>query len=145
MTATRSRKQVKDYRKHRKNTTKPDGCAFCLIDIKSSQFISETMHFKIIRNIFGYSLWDSQRVDDHLMIVPKVHTDNLSKLPEKAAIEFVKILGEYEAKHYNVYARAPASVMKTVVHQHTHLIKPSGKPRRFIFFLRKPYVRFILG
>lgn len=145
MTATRSRKQVKDYRKHRKNAKKPDGCTFCLIDSQSSQYISETKHFKVIRNIFGYSLWDSQKVADHLMVVPKKHTDSLSKLPKEAAVEFVDIISTYEDKRYNIYARAPASVMKTVVHQHTHLIKPLGKPRRFIFFLRKPYIRFIAG
>lgn len=144
MTATRSRKEVKEYRKYQKNTPKPTGCVFCLIDKNSDQFISETKHFKVIRNIFGYSLWDSQRVEDHLMIVPKKHTDSLSKLPKEAAVEFVKIISEYEGKRYNVYARAPASVMKTVVHQHTHLIKPLGKPRRLIFLLRKPYIRFTL-
>src|SRR3990167_6468788 len=140
MTATRSRKEVKNYRKHRKNMQKPAGCTFCLIDKNSDQFISETKYFKVVRNIFGYSLWDSQRVEDHLMIVPKMHTDRLSKLPKKAGVDFLEILGEYEEKCYNIYARAPSSVIKTVVHQHTHLIKPLGKPRRLIFLLRKPYI-----
>ncbi len=144
MTATRSRKEVKAYNKYRKSEKKPAGCVFCNIDEESEQLVLNGKYFKVIRNIFGYSLWDSQRVEDHLMIVPKKHTDSLRKLPKEAAIEFVDILGEYEEKRYNVYARAPSSVMKTVVHQHTHLIKPLGKPRRLIFLLRKPYIRFTL-
>ena len=128
-----------------KNKPRIQGCVFCNLDEKNEQFVSETKYFKIVRNIFGYSLWDSQRVADHLMIVPKKHTDSLNDLPKEAAVEFVGLLGQYEAKHYNVYARASSSVMKTVVHQHTHLIKPSGKPRKLVFLWRKPYIRFTLG
>ena len=145
MTAPRSRKEVKSYKKYMKDKPGAKGCVFCNVDKGAEQLVLETKYFKLIRNIFGYSLWDSQPVADHLMIVPKKHTDSLNDLPQESAIEFVKLLGEYEAKHYNVYARAPSSAMKTVVHQHTHLIKPSGKPRKLVFLLRKPYIRFTLG
>lgn len=145
MTATRSRKEVKTYNKHMKSVPKSSSCVFCAIDGNTDQLVAETKYFKIVRNIFGYSLWDSQKVADHLMVVPKQHTDSLNKLSKEAAVEFVSILGEYESKQYNVYARAPASIMKTVIHQHTHLIKPSGKPRKLVFLWRKPYIRLTLG
>lgn len=145
MTAPRSRKEVKSYKRYMKNKPETKGCVFCDVDKGDEQLVSETKYFKIIRNIFGYSLWDSQRVADHLMIVPKVHTDSLSDLTKQAAIEFVDLLGQYESKRYNVYARAPSSVMKSVTHQHTHLIKPAGKPRKLVFLWRKPYIRFTLG
>lgn len=145
MTATRSRKEVETYRKYMKSVPKSEKCVFCAIDKNTNQLVEETGYFKIVRNIFGYSLWDSQRVADHLMIVPKKHTDSLNDLPKDAAVEFVNLLGQYEAKHYNVYARAPSSIMKTVIHHHTHLIKPAGKPKRLVFLWRKPYIRFTLG
>ena len=77
------------------------------------------------------------------MIVPKKHTDTLSDLTRDEAVEYVDLLGSYESKGYNVWARAAQSTIKSVVHQHTHLIKSAGKAHRFIFFIRKPYLRLI--
>ncbi len=141
MTATRSRKEEKEYKEFRK--TAPKDCPFCNVSTDDEDFIEETEYFVVIKNKFPYSLWDYQGVSSHLMVVPKEHTDNLSKLPGEAAVEFVKIISKYEEKSYNIYARAPSSVIKSVVHQHTHLIKPTGRPKRFVFLLRKPFVRFV--
>lgn len=139
MTATRSRKEEIIYKKHLKS--QPKGCPFCRIEKGSDQLVEETKYFKIIRNIFSYSLWDGQNVADHLMLVPKKHTASIADIPKAAAAEFIEILGRYEKKSYNIYARAPASVIKSVVHQHTHLIKPVGRPKRFVLLLRKPFIR----
>lgn len=88
-------------------------------------------------------MWDGQGVLDHLMIVPKAHTDKLGGLSEQAAIEYLQLIDRYETKGYNLYARAPGSTVKTVVHQHTHLILLDGQDRRFVLALRKPfYIRF---
>ena len=142
MTAVRSRKESRDYDKYRK-TIIPGACQFCDIQQGDRQLIAETADFKIIRNIFPYSIWDSQRVADHLMILPKQHTDTLRDLSPKQAQEYVRLISDYESKGYNVYARAPASRIKTVVHQHTHLIKPSGAPSKVVFMIRRPYFRII--
>ena len=139
MTATRSRKEEKEYKGYLK--TKPNTCPFCEIKTGSDQLIEETKHFKVVHNIFSYSLWDGQNVADHLMIVPKKHTASLADIPKDASAEFVQLLGSYEKKGYNIYARAPASVIKSVLHQHTHLIKPAGRPKKFVFLLRKPFIR----
>jgi len=143
MTATRSRKEEITYRTHQ-SKQKNTGCVFCHIKKGHDQFISEHTYFIVIRNIFEYSIWDGQKVVDHLMLVPKKHTDSLGELPTGAAEEFVKIISAYEKKSYNIYARAPLSVIKSVVHQHTHLIKTVGRPKNFVFLLRKPlYVRLV--
>jgi diadenosine tetraphosphate (Ap4A) HIT family hydrolase len=140
MTAPRSRKESRSYDKHRKKIA-AGVCEFCDIKPGDAQFISETDHFKIVYNIFPYSMWDSQKVSDHLLILPKQHTDTLHDLTPQQAQEFVRLISDYESKGYNVYARAPASRVKTVVHQHTHLIKPSGRIRKLVFMVRRPYVR----
>lgn len=138
--ATRTRKQTVRYRKHlRKNG--PEHCEFCLIDAGYSQFIAETKSFKIITNIFPYSHWDLQKVSEHLLIVPKKHTDTLSDLTAPEAIEYVDLLGSYERRGYNVYSRAPQSGIKTVIHQHTHLIKGEGRQQRLLVYLKRPYLR----
>lgn len=142
MSAPRSRKEAMIYRRYRADKNGVS-CEFCNIQKNSPQFISETEYFKIIRNIFAYSLWDGQTVSEHLMLVPKKHIDSLANLPRSAAAEYVQIISKYEGKGYNLYARAPVSIVKSVPHQHTHLIKTSGKLRRFIFLLMKPYIRVV--
>ncbi len=136
--STRSRKQNNVYRKYLKNNKSSD-CIFCEINNKFEQQLQETKYFKVIKNIYSYTLWDGVAVEDHLMIVPKKHTDTLSDLSSVEAKEFVDLLGRYEKAGYNVYARAPDSVRKTVVHQHTHLIKINGKVRRLIFTIYRPF------
>lgn len=138
MTATRSRKEEITYKKHQTKKT-DDTCAFCKIKKGNEQFINETKYFRVIRNIFSYSIWDGQKVVDHLMLIPKQHTDSLGDLPKAAAEEYVRIISAYEKKSYNIYARAPSSVIKSVIHQHTHFIKTKGGPKNFVFLLRKPY------
>lgn len=145
MTATRSRKQVKIYTNHRKHVKKQGiECEFCEITSKSNQFIKDREYFKLIRNIFPYTVWDDQVVSDHLLLVPKMHTDTLSEVPEKAAKEFISILSAYESEGYNILARAPDSGMKSVPHQHTHLIKLKKQRIKLLFFIRKPYIRLII-
>ncbi len=145
MTATRSKKEIKNYRQHQKHVEKPqDMCAFCEINKSSPQLVKLAKHFKIVQNIFPYSHWDSQTVDDHLVVVPNQHTDTLSDLSAPAAQEFVQIISEYESNGYSVWARPPGAITKSLQHQHTHLIKLSGKSVRFLLYLRRPYFRFLL-
>jgi len=142
MAATRSRKEEKTYKSHLKKIFNNE-CAFCTINKNSEQFIRASHSFKIIHNIFPYSFWDGQKVVDHLMVVPKKHVDNLGHMTDKEKVEFIDIIESYERQGYNVYARAPASAIKSVVHQHTHLIKTAGAPKRLVFLLRKPYIRIL--
>lgn len=138
MTAQRSTKE--EYRYANKRTEeKGEGCPFCAITPGHPQYVSETKNLKVIRNRTPYSLWDSQGVLDHLMIVPKQHTGKLGDLSSEAASEFVKIIDSYEEDGYSVYARALNSTIRSVAHQHTHLIKLDGKQRNFLFMLRKPW------
>ncbi len=141
--STRSRKEEKQYTKYRRSIKKINDCVFCEIKKGDNEFISETKSFKVIINRFPYSHWDNQNVTDHLMIVPKKHTDTLSELTPEEALEYVKLMSAYEAKGYNVWARAPHSIRKSVIHQHTHLMKPGKKIMRFVFFVHRPYWRFM--
>lgn len=138
MSASRSRREEKVYARYRKNRQGSD-CQFCAIKKGDGQFIKATKSFKLIRNIFAYSIWDGQAVEDHLMIIPKRHIDGLSELGASEAAEYVKLVGEYERAGYSSYGRHPASAIKSVVHQHTHLIKTHGRSKDFIFLLRRPF------
>ncbi|MFZ1323992.1 MAG: HIT domain-containing protein [Candidatus Saccharimonadales bacterium] len=143
MIGTRHHKQISRYEKHLK--AKPAGaCAFCINNPDDDNYSVETKSFKILRNIFPYNTWDLQDVTDHLLIVPKKHIVSLNNLTANEAIEYVDLLGSYESRGYNVYSRAPASGMKSVSHQHTHLIKTSGKPKRVLLYTKNRYLRVIV-
>lgn len=142
MTVPRTRKQAKAYIRHLKSTDS-SVCAFCPINEGSEQFVEGTRYFKVLRNIFPYSLWDGQDVIDHLMVVPRSHTDTISSFSDAEKIEYVDILQKYDLQGYNVYARAPVSAIKTIVHQHTHLIKTNGGAKNFVLSIRKPLIRLI--
>ncbi|TAL14735.1 hypothetical protein EPN95_01970 [Patescibacteria group bacterium] len=138
----RSSKLERAYREHMKHIDS-SVCTFCKIDKGHKQFVEGTKYFKVIKNQFPYSLWDAQGVSDHLMIVPREHIRSLAELDDKAKVEYVNILQKYEKRGYNIYARAPQSVMKSIVHQHTHLIKPDGPVKKFVLTVRKPLIRII--
>ena len=136
----RSHKNQKLYATHTKKAKSLGACNFCSPDLGKDQVVSVHKHFRIIRNIFPYNKWDSRIVTDHVMLVPIVHTEDLSALGDDASIEFVKIISSYELNGYNIYARSPNSGMKSVPHQHTHLIKNDGKQYNAVIHLEKPYV-----
>lgn len=138
MTATRSTHEEHRYRKMRRSQT-PNVCPFCKIKKNESQYVEETHFLKVIRNRLPYSIWDGQGVLDHLMIITKKHTDKLGGLQADAAVEYIGLIDRYESEGYNLFARAPNSKNKSIVHHHTHLLKLDGKERRFIFLLRKPF------
>ena len=135
----RTRKNEKKYIHYRK-TEKPTGCVFCDTSaLVPGQLLHESNHFRIIKNRFGYDMWDGSRVSDHIMIVPIAHTESLSTLEPAAQLEFVKLISEYETNGYDVLARSPVSSGKSVPHQHTPLIKTTGERLRGGVFLSKPY------
>jgi diadenosine tetraphosphate (Ap4A) HIT family hydrolase len=144
MTAPRSTKEARLYDRQRRESA-DEGCPFCAIHKGHPQYVEETQFLKVIRNRMPYSIWDGQGVLSHLMIIPKKHVDKLGSLDGKAAAEFIRLVDTYESAGYNIYARAPISSVKSVEHQHTHLIQLDGKDRRFIVVLRKPfYIRLSL-
>lgn len=141
MTASRSRTQVKQMKHDNVPENKHRACPFCSLENDPHNIVQATKHFWVIPNKYPYSLWDSQKVKSHLLIVPRTHTSKLGSLGAGAGVEFLNLIDKYESHGYNVYARAPGSLLKTVEHQHTHLIQPHGKVRKLVLYLRKPYLR----
>ena len=139
--ATRSAKEEKTYQDYIKNEKKP-GCDFCRFEAGDGQVKREETDFYIVENIYGYSHWDSSEVEEHLMIVPKKHVTSLSKLSDTELMAHAKLIQEYEPKGYSTYSRGSESHMKSVPHQHTHLIKLKPGRHKFFLHVQKPYIRF---
>jgi diadenosine tetraphosphate (Ap4A) HIT family hydrolase len=137
----RSRKEQLSYKKWKKDGLK--SCLFCSIDKNDDQLIKETANFRVFRNNFPFSLWDTRGVIEHIMLVPKRHVNGISKLNSDESAEFIKIIKSYDRLGFNVYSRTADSSAKSIEHQHTHLIKLDNKSKKLIFFLRKPLIRWV--
>lgn len=93
----------------------------------------------VIPNRVSYDMFESMRVVDHLMVIPKKHHESMATFDDAEKIDAMKIIGEYEALGYNIYARAKDSISRSVKHQHTHLLKLDNKPSNLVIYARKPY------
>ena len=136
--ATRKKSNEKKYIEYRKN--KKAGCDFCGFGSEPAKVLNEYDNFWIVENIFGYDLWDSMTVVEHLMIVPKKHTESIGNLGAEVLAEYGQIIADYDKLGYSFYARAAGNKSKSIPHQHTHLLKFDGKRKKFYMFLKKPYI-----
>lgn len=139
--SVRTRKKALLYTKYTKKTDK-DVCQFCSFTKNQEHIIEESPYFWVVKNIFPYDVWDSSGVSDHLMLIPKRHVDSLAHFKPTEQQEFTHLLGKYEEQGYSVYARAPSNGLKSIAHQHTHLIAVDSKVKRVILFIRKPHLLF---
>lgn len=115
-----------DYDKYRADRAKQTDCAFCMINSTKpikNEIIEENEYFWIITNAFPYEVFDSIKATDHLMIVPKKHTETISELSKQERELLIELINKYEPQGYTFMGRAPSNTAKTVEHQHTHLIK----------------------
>jgi len=129
------------FRKNRKkyiNIPQSGECPFCEEAIEQ-RIIRSFKYSFLVHNLVGLDIWELSDVVEHLLLIPKRHVASLSDLSKPEAAELMKIMGEYENKDYNVYARSINSTIRSVRHQHTHLIKVDQKEAKFFFYLKKPY------
>lgn len=125
--------------KHYRSFPRPAVCSFCDDDI-AARAVRQTEHALVIPNRVSYDVWEMRDVVDHLMIVPRLHVENLAALSDAAKLDVMQLIGEYEQKGYNIYARATTSTVRSVPHQHTHLIKTGHKHARATLTVAKPYM-----
>jgi diadenosine tetraphosphate (Ap4A) HIT family hydrolase len=139
----RTRKTHKTYNPDKSEKQLRSGrkaCPFC--DFTDDNMVRSGTHFFIVKNIFPYQFWEFMTVTDHLMIVPNRHVESLHELDKVERIELMDLIGEYQEKGYNVYAREAANTSKSVPHQHTHLIKTDNRRAKFFLYVHKPYLLF---
>ena len=128
----------KRYRKL-KAANKKLTCTFCE-NVPAEKILHKTKHNMIIANRIPYDLWEHHHVTEHLMVLPIRHLHTLAEFSDEELLDHARILAEYEANGYNIYARSVDSTVRSVSHQHTHLIKLSPKFARAGFYTRKPYL-----
>jgi diadenosine tetraphosphate (Ap4A) HIT family hydrolase len=135
------RKTVATYTNLNANDAKHTSCHFCRI-AGNEPLIAENKTMMVVKNRVSYDIFEDRKVIDHLLVIPKNHHDSINTFSNDERLDAMKIMGEYEALGYSVYARGMGSATRSVKHQHTHLIKLVEKPSRLIIYARKPYVLF---
>ena len=133
-------KTRRKYIKLRKSDHQHRDCAFCDDPGLNGRTIQETETMIVVPNRTSYDFFEGLRVTEHLMIIPKRHVELIKDFTQKEKTELMELMGEYEAKNYNIYARGSGNIMRSVKHQHTHLIKLENKLSKFSVFIRKPYI-----
>ncbi len=129
------RKNLKIYQSY----PKPEVCTFCEDDMDDRK-VEVTKYAYVVPNRIFYDLWELRAVSDHLLIIPKRHVRSMNDLTTRERKDIMDLICKYEAKNYNVYARAINSKQRSVNHQHTHLIKTHEKRARGSFNIQKPYI-----
>lgn len=138
MTMLRTRKRQKTYTTYLANN-QSKACEFCALGDGDSQFIAATPHFKIVKNIFSYDMWDSCGIEEQIMLLPKKHYVSLSEFTPAELQEYAAQLATFDKQGYSIYLRAPTAVTKSVIHQHTHFIKLDNKRKKLVVYLKKPH------
>lgn len=137
----RSRKVELAYRKNlQQRDPNKTGCDFCDPAAHGVKTVADYMHCYVMANTYPYSQWEFRKVVEHLMVVPRRHVSNLVELTAEESEELMVVFGKYEQDGYDIFARTPTSTVRTLVHQHTHLIKAEDKRARGIFYWSKPYI-----
>ncbi len=137
----RNRKTTKKYkptesRKKIESGRKP--CPFCQNIADTA--LEATKYNYVVENIYAYQYWEFLNVTEHLMIVPKRHIKSLGDLSDDEKVDTINLMAKYENNGFNVYARQELNVMKSVPHQHTHLIKTDNRRAKLFLYLKRPYL-----
>lgn len=131
----RTKKSEQRYKKAKQLETK---CPFC--NLEEDRIVSKKSNIYVIKNIYGYDIWDRRKVAEHLLIIPSKHLTSFSEINKKDSLDFMEILMEYSAEGYDIFTRATNSKTKSQPHFHTHLIKPKGKVYSSVSFNADPYL-----
>ena len=139
--ATRTRAMQKLYTAYLKSRAQNEQCIFCHIpDEQPETILEEHRKMLVVKNRFGYSVWEGCKVTEHLMIIPKSHRHSLSDFTKEEKAEWADICARFEANGYSLYTRSPGNITKSIPHHHTHFIKLKNKRISLMFYVRKPHI-----
>lgn len=137
---SRSRMLQRTYIDYLK-TVKNDACVFCGVSAKDPEaIIEENKLTYVIKNRFGYTVWDGCAVLEHLMIIPKVHRSSLESFTKKELLEWSEVCARYEQRGYSMYTRSQDNITRSIAHHHTHFIRLANQRKKYIMYIRKPHV-----
>lgn len=137
-TAPRGFRGQRRYNAYLRAHPGPGPCVFCALDADTT--VAEGEHFWVAPNAFPYRFWDGQHVDEHLLLVPKRHAILRAEFTTAERAEYAELIAHYEEAGYSLWSRSPSNTAKSIPHQHTHLMRLTGRQLRVMFWLRRPLV-----
>jgi diadenosine tetraphosphate (Ap4A) HIT family hydrolase len=133
------RKTRKAYATYNAGDKAAEGCTLCK-EVGTPKILRENSTMFVIPNRVPYDLFEDLAVLDHLMIMPKRHVESLFDFSDEEKLDYMALVGEYEAQGYSIYSRGSGQVNRSVKHQHTHLLMLDDKKPKFIFYTAKPHI-----
>src|SRR3982751_1710470 len=99
------RKTLKEYAQRNADDKQHAGCSYCNDHIhKTYKLVKEGKTMVLVHNRVKYDMFEGQRVTENLMVIPIRHVESLADFTDEEKLEYMAILGEYEAQNYDVYA-----------------------------------------
>jgi diadenosine tetraphosphate (Ap4A) HIT family hydrolase len=133
------RKTRQKYKKLNSADRQVDGCTFCNEITVGTNIVYENKTMFVIPNRVSYDVFEGREVTHHFMVIPKRHVESVIDFTDREKIDQMTVIGEYEEKGFNVYARGVGSVTRSVKHQHTHLIKADNKKTKLFMYTARPH------
>lgn len=137
---TRKRQNQKEYLKYLQQHPKTKACVFCTIHSRPEEIVATFTFFYVAIAIAKYDMWDNLGVEEHLMIIPKRHLIGVDEFNPEESQQFFSIISEYEKEGFSLYQRAPTNMGKSVMHQHSHLLRLDNNPKKFVIYLNNPHI-----
>lgn len=110
-----------------KNATQTQSrCPFCHPELEL--MVERGADFFVIKNKFGFDIWDMREVEDHLMLIPNEHLNDFHEFKSEIRQEYFDLLEKFSKLGYDSFTRSAESQRRTQAHIHTHLIKTKGQP-----------------
>lgn len=96
-------------------------CPFDELSPGDENIVNEEVTALALRNRFPYDMYDGQKVEEHLLVIPKRHVRALGELSLREKDDYWALLTKYEEMGYSSMTRSPANYARSVRgHVHTH-------------------------
>jgi ATP adenylyltransferase len=134
------RKTVRTYEKlNQQDARNRVECSFCH-SLPDRKHVTENKTMVVIENRVPYDFFETRKTTgEHYLILPKRHVEGFADFTEQEKIDFTTLVGEFEVKGFNTYARGLGNMSRSQPHQHTHLIKLINKRPKLHLYIGKPY------
>ena len=96
-------------------------CVFCHYTTEAVT-IRSFENFVAIENKYPYTMWEHGEVRHHWLIIPKLHLISFKQFSEGEKVEYLDIVGMFEASRFHAYTRGMQVKERSIAHHHTHLV-----------------------
>lgn len=135
-------KTKRNYTKLNQRDVSKQVCTFCT-STRDEAILAQNDSMYIVANRVAYDRFEGYAVADHLLVIPKQHRESLDEFTQEEVLDYHELASKYERLGYSIYARGFGSSTRSVAHQHTHLIKLTGKGPKILVYTARPHALIV--